>query len=152
MNNVCLTGRLAADPDLKFTPSGKPVCAMRLAVNRRYNPNLEKQEADFFNLVAFDKTAEYAANNFEKGMLLEVQGTLRDSSYTARDGTKKYRVEVWVNNANRLSKPKDQGQAAPPRSKTNPQPAPPRSKTNPQPAPPQDQLPDDDSFDPFENE
>ncbi len=140
MNEVCLTGRLAADPDLKFTPSGKPVCAMRIAVNRRYNPNLEKQEADFFNLVAFGPTAEYAANNFEKGMLIEVNGNLRDNSYTARDGTKKYRVEVWINNANRLSKPKDQeGQAGQSQQR---QPAPSQGQT----------LPDDDSFDPFAEE
>ncbi|EDN7404690.1 single-stranded DNA-binding protein, partial [Listeria monocytogenes] len=62
MNRVVLVGRLANDPDLKYTPSGVAVATFRLAVNRPFTNQDGEREADFINCVVWRKPAENAAN------------------------------------------------------------------------------------------
>ena len=96
MNKVFLIGRLAADPELRTTQSGTPVANYRLAVNR-YNSTTGQQEADFFQCIAWNKAAEFAARHLNKGTKIAIVGYLQTRSYDAQDGSKRYVTEIVVN-------------------------------------------------------
>jgi len=109
MNVVVLIGRMVADPELKYTPSGVAVCTFRIAVDRRVKAGEEKQ-ADFINIVAWQKSAEFAANYLGKGRLVGVQGRMQSRSWVQQDGQKRYMTEVIAENLQGLDRPKE-GQA-----------------------------------------
>lgn len=89
MNNVILTGRMTKDPELKYTSGGKANARFTLAVQRT------KDEADFVNCVAWEKTAETIAEYFKKGSPILVQGSIRSGSYE-KDRRTIYTTDVWV--------------------------------------------------------
>ncbi len=112
MNVVILIGRLVADPELKYTPNGVAVTSFSIAVDRRFKNAAGEKQADFFNVVAWRQTAEFAANYLSKGRLVSVQGELQSRSWVQPDGQKRYKTEVVANNLQGLDRPKDgQGQA-----------------------------------------
>lgn len=94
-NKVILTGRLAQDPEVRYTKTGKPVASMTLAVGR---PSFQGQEdtADFIPLVAWEKLAEVCGNNLSKGRKILVEGRLQIRSYETADGQKRRIAEVIV--------------------------------------------------------
>ena len=92
MNNIVLVGRTTRDPELKFGQSGKAFCKFTLAVNRAY----KKDEVDFINCTAFNKTAELIGEYVRKGNKCGVQGTLQMQRYE-KDGEKRTSYEVIVN-------------------------------------------------------
>ena len=94
MNKVILIGNLAADPELRQTSSGLPVCTFRLAVQRRFSNAQGVKEADFFTIVAWRQTAELCSRFLTKGRKCAVVGSLQTRSYDAQDGTKRYITEV----------------------------------------------------------
>lgn len=98
MNKVILIGRLTKDPEARYT-QGNPSTAITtysLAVDRSYKKEGEP-EADFINIVTFGKAAEFSAKYFRKGLRVAVEGELRISSYTDKDGNKKWSTNVVVN-------------------------------------------------------
>lgn len=114
LNRIVLIGRLANDPELKYTPSGIPVSTFTLAVNRMPNSQGERQ-ADFIPIVAWRQSAEFAANYLTKGRLLAVDGRLQIRSWVAQDGTRRKSAEVVAENLKSLDRPKEQtGTAAAP--------------------------------------
>jgi single-strand DNA-binding protein len=94
INSVILIGRLAKDPELRFTASGKAVCQFSIAVNRPFS---KTNEADFFNIVVWGKVAESCANYLAKGRLVGIEGRLQTRSYENQAGEKKYVTEVVAN-------------------------------------------------------
>lgn len=112
MNVVALVGRVVADPELKYTPSGVAVCSLRIAVNRRFKSESGEKEADFFDVVAWRQSAEFAANYLTKGRLISVYGRLQQRSWVQQDGQKRYKVEIVAENIQGLDKPKEGGPAA----------------------------------------
>ena len=93
MNKVVLVGRLTKDPELRYAAgSGIPTSKFTVAVNRQG----KKDEADFINCVAFNKTAETIANYLVKGRQIAIAGRIQTDSYTAQDGTKRYTTDVVV--------------------------------------------------------
>lgn len=95
MNNIILIGRLTKDPDLRYTPNGKAVCSFTLAVDRPYSG--DKKEADFINIVVWNKVGENCAQYLSKGRKAAVQGRLQIRSYEDDKGYKKYITEVVAN-------------------------------------------------------
>lgn len=95
MNKVFLSGNLTRDPEVRYTQSGKAYARMGIAINRRYK---EKESVDFFNLVAWEKTAEFCGRYLTKGSRVLVEGQLRTNSYENKDGVKVNTVEIWVDN------------------------------------------------------
>ena len=89
MNTVVLSGRMAKDPELKYTSGGKANARFTLAVQRT------KDEADFINCVAWEKTTETIVEYFKKGSQIAVQGSIRTGSYE-KDGKTIYTTDVWV--------------------------------------------------------
>jgi single-strand DNA-binding protein len=98
MNKVILTGRLIADPELKTTPTGVEVTSFRIAVNQEYVKQGEERKADFFNIVAWRKTAAFICQYFHKGDGIDIVGKLQSRQYEANDGSNRYVVEVVVEN------------------------------------------------------
>ena len=90
-------GRLTRDPEVRYSQgaNGTAVCRYSLAVNRSYKRDGEP-DADFINVVAFGNRGEFAGKYFKKGMMVAVVGELRISSYTDKDGNKKWSTDVVV--------------------------------------------------------
>jgi single-strand DNA-binding protein len=65
-------------------------------------------DADFFNVSAWDKSAEYVANYLTKGRLVAVDGRLQSRKYTASDGTNREVVEIVADNVQGLDRPRDE--------------------------------------------
>ena len=94
MNKAILVGRLAQDPEVRYTQSGKAVASFNLAVNR-YG---QKDSADFIPIVAWEKLAEVIGNNLKKGGQVLVEGRMQVRSYETQDGQKRRVTEVIVQN------------------------------------------------------
>lgn len=97
MNSVSLIGRLTADTELKYTQTGTAYTRFSIAVDRPAKQGSEKQ-ADFINIVAWNKTAEFICKYFRKGQRIALTGSIRTGSYTDSSGNKRNTFEVWANN------------------------------------------------------
>lgn len=97
MNKVILTGRLVADPEVKYTQGATPtaVARYRLAVDRRFKKEGE-QTADFIGCVAFGKSGEFVEKYLRKGMKILVTGRILTGSYTNNEGQKVYTTDIVV--------------------------------------------------------
>ena len=107
LNRVVLIGRLATDPELKYTPSGIAVANFVLAVDRYTKDAEGKKEADFIPIVVWRQSAEFAANYLTKGRMVAVDGRLQIRSWVAQDGTRRKNAEVVAENLKSLDKPKE---------------------------------------------
>jgi single-strand DNA-binding protein len=94
MNLVVIKGRIARMDDLRYTQSGTAVISFSVAVDRRFS---KEKEADFINVTAWQKTAEFIAQYFTKGQEILINGRLQVSSYD-KDGEKRYKTEVIADN------------------------------------------------------
>lgn len=109
MNKVILIGRLVADPEIRYTQSGKAVASYRLAVDRPFKQD-GQQEADFINCVAWGKTGEFAGNHLHKGTKIAIEGRIQTGSYE-KDGVKHYTTDVVVDR-HEFCESRSSGQAA----------------------------------------
>ena len=107
MNTITLLGRLAKNPEARYTSTGKAVTLFTLAVNRPYTNSDGQREADFINCQAWGKTAEVVGNHVSKGDRLLVEGRLQIRSYTDKEGVKRYATEVVVNRVEFIEQKKD---------------------------------------------
>jgi single-strand DNA-binding protein len=152
INQVTIAGRLGADPELKYIPSGQAVCTMRIATSEFFEKDGEKQErTEWHSIVAWGKLAEAAAKNLSKGQQVVAQGKLQtrswDSKDTRGDGTaiKMYRTEIVVFNMVFGAKGRGNGDDGashgggdtppPAQPATQPQQARPQTSAQPRPAP-----------------
>lgn len=98
MNKVILMGRLTRDPEVRYTQGENPMAIARysLAVNRITKQQEGQPSADFPNILAFGKMAEFAEKYLHKGTKIALIGRLQTGSYTNKDGVKVYTTEVVV--------------------------------------------------------
>ncbi len=92
MNKVILIGRLTADPELRYTPSGTPASTVTVAVDRLPNKDGEVV-ADFIRCVVWEKSAENLARYMSKGRQIAVEGRLQVRSWE-QNGSKRWATEV----------------------------------------------------------
>ena len=97
INKVILMGRLTKDPELRYTNNKTPVCSFTIAVNNGYG---EKQQTDFINCLAWNKTAEFVTKYFAKGKMIIVIGRIATRSWETQDGKRAYATEVIANEVN----------------------------------------------------
>lgn len=107
MNVTVLVGRLANEPELRYSTSGTAVCTFRIAVERPFKNAQGEKEADFFPIVTWRKLAEVVAHNLSKGRLVAVEGRLQTRSYQAQDGGTRWVTEVVADSVRFLDWPKD---------------------------------------------
>lgn len=87
-----LLGRLTKDPELKYTQAtNTAVCKFSIAVNRKFSKD---NEADFFNIVAWEKTAEFCGKYFQKGKQVVIVGNIQNRSWDDKEGKKCYITEI----------------------------------------------------------
>ncbi|TEB04160.1 Single-stranded DNA-binding protein ssb [Pelotomaculum schinkii] len=108
LNRVILIGRLTKDPELRYTPNGVAVARFTLAVDRRQAKDREK-EADFIDIVVWQKQAENCANYIGKGRLVAVDGRLQIRSYDDSQGIRRKAAEVIAENVRFLDRAKEGG-------------------------------------------
>lgn len=108
-NLVVLTGRLTAEPEIKYTQSNVPVCSFTIAVDRRFKQGEEKQ-ADFINIVAWRQTAEFVSKHFSKGSMIGIEGSIQTRKYQDKDtGKNRTAFEVIANNVQFVDSKKSEG-------------------------------------------
>ena len=108
LNEVRLIGNVTKDPEVKTMQSGNKIAFFSIATNYSYtNKAGEKvDEADFHNIVVFNKLAEIIEQYVKKGQPLYVAWRIKNRSWEDEQGVKKYRTEIVVDNFIMLSQKK----------------------------------------------
>jgi single-strand DNA-binding protein len=99
LNKVMIIGTLGKDPELKYTPSGMAIAKMRVAVSESFKSKdgQRQEKTEWFNVVAFQRTAEIAGEYLHKGGQVYIEGKLQTREYDDKQGQKKYFTEVVAN-------------------------------------------------------
>lgn len=98
MQTFTALGRLVKDPETTQTNNGTTVCKFNLAVRRNRRNNDGQYESDFFNTVIYGKIAEVCSKYLKKGSQVQVVGEIQTRNYEAKDGSKRYVTELFVDN------------------------------------------------------
>ncbi len=99
MNKAILIGRLTRDPEVRYTSSNRAVCQFTIAIDRPFtNQASGQREADFINIVAWDKTGENVGKYMTKGRLVAVEGRIQTRNYENNEGRRVYVTEVVASN------------------------------------------------------
>ena len=96
LNKVMLVGNLTRDPELKYTPSGAPVCSIGLATNRSWTTveGQIKEEVQYHRITAWHKLAELTSKLLSKGSKVYMEGRIAYRSFTGKDGLQKSITEI----------------------------------------------------------
>ncbi len=99
LNKVILIGNLGADPEMRYTPSGRAVVNFRMATTRHWNTQdgERREETEWHRIVAFSKLAEICGQYLKKGAPVYVEGRLQTRSWEDQSGTKRYTTEIVAN-------------------------------------------------------
>lgn len=103
MNNACFIGNLTDNPQLRFTANNIPCCYFRLAVPRKFKGANGEKQTDFLDIVAWRQLGELCAKYLTKGRKCGVRGRVEGNTYTARDGSKRYKLEIVADEVEFLS-------------------------------------------------
>jgi single-strand DNA-binding protein len=101
LNSVHLIGNLTRDPELRYTPGGAAVCEFSIAINRKWKNKQTGQmqeEVDFFDITAWGKTGEIAAEYLKKGRPVFIEGRLKQDRWETPEGKKMSKVKVTAEN------------------------------------------------------
>ena len=101
-SKVIIVGNITRDPELRTTPSGTQVCGFSVAVNRNYKDNSgeQKENVSFFDCSAWGKSGEIIAQYAKKGSGILVSDRLEQRSWEDKEGQKRSRVEIVVEDFN----------------------------------------------------
>jgi len=96
LNKVMLIGRLGRDPEMRYTPSGKPVTTFSVATSRSWNTadGERRQETEWFNVVAWSNLAEICKQYLSKGQQVYIEGRLQTRNWEDSEGHPRTTVEV----------------------------------------------------------
>jgi len=99
LNKVLLIGRLGRDPEMRYTPSGRPVTTFSLASSRTWNTSEgeRKTETEWFNIVTWGNLAEICKQFLTKGQQVYIEGRLQTRHWEDSDGNKHSATEVVAN-------------------------------------------------------
>ena len=100
VNNVVLVGRLARDPEMRYTTRGTAITKFRVAVSRpprRDAPEGEEQ-TDWLDIVTWGRVAENCAQYLDKGSLVAIEGRVQSRTWQTQDGQNRYAVEINARN------------------------------------------------------
>lgn len=92
-----IIGRLGADPDLKYMPSGKGVANIRVATSERWKDRQTgdtKERTEWHSVVAYDKLAEIMAEYLRKGSQVYIEGKLQTRKWQDKEGKDRYTTEI----------------------------------------------------------
>jgi single-strand DNA-binding protein len=109
VNRVVLVGNLTRDPELRHTPSGMPVCSLRIAVNSRQKQADGQwgEKPNYFSVTVWGNQGESCAQYLSKGRPVAVDGRLDWREYQAQDGSKREAVEIVADSVQFLGSRQD---------------------------------------------
>lgn len=97
-NRITLVGNLVRDPELKYIPSGTPICSFAIAVNRKYKQGDDwKESTCFIDIETWGRQAETASEYLKKGRQVLIDGRLEQDRWEAQDGSKRSKHKVVAN-------------------------------------------------------
>lgn len=95
MNKIILLGRLTKAPEIRYSQTNEmKVALFTLAVNRKYVKPGEERQADFINIVAYSKLAEFSEKYLRQGLQICVCGRIQTRNYEDKNGIRRYVTEV----------------------------------------------------------
>lgn len=99
LNKVMIIGHLGRDPELRYTPSGRPVASFSVATSRTWTSSDgdRREETEWFNVVAWGNLAEICKTHLNKGQQVYVEGRLQTRGWEDDNGTRHYRTELVAN-------------------------------------------------------
>lgn len=100
LNVIAMQGRLARDPEMRQTTTGKSVASFTLACDRGRKDANGNSQTDWIPCTAWEKTAEFICKYFQKGSMIAVDGRLQSRQYQDKNGQNRTAIEVVVQNAN----------------------------------------------------
>ena len=102
LTKLMIIGNLGRDPEMRYTPSGRPVTDFSVAVSHRgrdpQSGDWVDQGTDWYRVTIWGERGERAAEQLRKGMRVFVEGRFRTREYEARDGTKRTALEITADN------------------------------------------------------
>lgn len=98
LNVIAVMGRLVADPELRKTTTGVSTTTFTIACDRNFVKAGAERQTDFFDIVAWRSTAEFACKYFRKGQLVAANGSLQTRSYEDKNGVKRKVYEIVADN------------------------------------------------------
>ena len=112
LNVVVLIGRLARDPELRYTSAGIGVARFTLAVDRPFTDSQGQKATDFIGVVCWRQLAETVSQHLRKGRIVAVQGSLHIRKYQTPEGAQRKVAEVSADQVRFLDRPPQPGAAA----------------------------------------
>lgn len=99
LNKVLIIGALGSEPEMRYTPSGKPVTSFSVAVSRgwRTSEGERKEATEWFNVVSWGNLAEICNQHLRKGSQVYIEGRLQTRSWDDASGIKHFRTELVAN-------------------------------------------------------
>ena len=99
LNKALLIGRLGRDPEMRYTPAGRPVTTFSMAVSRSWNTSDgdKRSETEWFNVVAWANLAEICKQYLVKGSLVYIEGRLQSRHWEDNEGNRHSSVEIVAN-------------------------------------------------------
>jgi single-strand DNA-binding protein len=99
LNKVMIIGHLGRDPEMRYTPSGRPVTTFTIATSRSWNTvdGERHSETEWFNIVAWGNLAEICKQYLTKGQQVYIEGRLQTRRWDDKEGNKHSSVEVVAN-------------------------------------------------------
>ena len=120
LNKVQIIGHLGKEPEMRYTPSGKPVTTFTVAVSRSWNTvdGERHNETEWFNVVAWGNLAEICKQYLNKGQQVYVEGRLQTRRWEDKEGGKHNSVEVVANEMMMLGERREHNNHTQPASDT----------------------------------
>lgn len=99
LNKIMIIGNLGRDPEMRYTPSGKPVTTFSVATSRSWNTSEGEKhvETEWFNIVAWSNLAEICKQYLTKGQQVYIEGRLQTRHWDDQEGNKHTSVEIVAN-------------------------------------------------------
>ncbi len=109
LNKIMIIGHLGRDPELRFTPSGRPVTTFTVATNRSWTTNDGERhsETEWFNVVAWGNLAEICKQYLVKGQQVYVEGRIQTRRWEDSEGVKHTNVEIVASEMMLLGEKRD---------------------------------------------
>jgi single-strand DNA-binding protein len=114
LNKVMIIGNLGRDPEMRYTPSGKPVTTFSVATSRTWNTSdgEKREETEWFNVVAWSSLAEICKQYLTKGQQVYIEGRLQTRHWDDQEGNKHTSVEIVANEMIILSERRETGETS----------------------------------------
>ena len=112
LNKVMIIGNLGRDPEMRYTPSGRPVTTFSVATSRSWNSNDGEKhtETEWFNIVTWGALAEICKQHLTKGQQVYIEGRLQTRRWEDSDNVKHTSVEIVANEMMILGNRRDSNQ------------------------------------------